>query len=75
MSSQYSNLIEKLERQNSYSLKDKMEVQLQLRDIGEKTHRMLSSNNKALKVIIMLQIINTSANHSDVLMPLISLIL
>lgn len=75
MSTQYSNLIEKLERQSSHSLKDKMEVQYQLRDIGEKTHSMLSNNNKALRIIIFLQILNTSANHSDVVLPFIKLLL
>ena len=49
MSQRYIDLIEKIEKQNSYSLKDKMEVQYQLRDISEKTHSMLGKNNKVLK--------------------------
>lgn len=75
MSNYYTNLVEKLEKQNSYNLKDKMEVQYQLRDISQKTHAMLGNNNKALKIIIMLQIVNTSANHLDTLLPFIKLIL
>ena len=75
MSQQYTDLIEKLEKQNSYSLKDKMEVQYQLRDISERTHAMLGKNHKVLKLIVMLQVIATSADNLDLVLPFLKVLL
>ena len=75
MSQRYIDLIEKIEKQNSYSLKDKMEVLYQLRDISEKTHSMLGKNNKVLKIIVMLQLISTCGDNLDVILPFIKILL
>jgi len=75
MSQQYIDLIQKIEKQNSYSFKDKMEVQYQLRDISEKTHAMLGKNNKVLKMIVMLQVISAFGDNLDVILPFIKILL
>ncbi len=75
MSNYYSNLVEKIERQNSYAIKDKMEVQYQLRDISKKTQGMLANNGKYLKVLISLQVTQLAANHADLIPTILKFIL
>lgn len=75
MSDYYTNLVEKIEKQNSYQLKDKMEVQYQLRDISQKTQGMLANNGRYLKILITLQVAQLSANHTDFLTAILKFIL
>lgn len=75
MSNYYSNLVEKIEKQNSYSQKDKMEIQYQIRDVSLVTQRQLKENGKALKVIIVFQMANIGANHTDMLAQLLKILL
>lgn len=75
MSQRYTDLIEKLERQNGYSMKDKLEVQYLLRDISQKTHGMLSRNNKVLKLVVALQLAQLSADNIHLIIPLLKVLL
>jgi hypothetical protein len=67
--------VEKIERQNSYAIKDKMEVQYQLRDISKKTQGMLANNGKYLKVLISLQVTQLAANNADLIPTILKFIL
>jgi len=75
MSDYYTNLVEKIEKQNSYQLKDKMEVQYQLRDISQKTQGMLANNGRYLKILITLQVAQLSATHTEFLSAILKFIL
>ena len=75
MNDYYSNLLEKIEKQNSYSQKDKMELQYQIRDVSLTTQRQLKENGKALKVIILLQLAILGSSHIDALSYLLKIIL
>lgn len=74
MSNYYSSLVEKIERQNTHAIKDKMEVQYQLRDISKKTQGMLHDNGRYLKALIALQVAQLTANHSELLSPILKFI-
>lgn len=67
MSDYYTKLIEKIEKQNTHSMKDRMEVQYQLRDISKKTQSMLADNGRYLKALIALQVAQIGSNHADTL--------
>ena len=56
MSNQYANLLEKIERQNSYSLKDKLEARYELSNAAAVITSGIKANHKYLKVIIALQL-------------------
>lgn len=75
MSDYYTNLVEKIEKQNSYQLKDKMEVQYQLRDISQKTQGMLANNGRYLKILITLQVAQLSATNTEFLSAILKFIL
>lgn len=74
MSDYYTKLVEKIEKQNSHQLKDKMEVQYQLRDISQKTQGMLENNGRYLKILIILQVAQLSANHSELFSAILKFI-
>lgn len=55
MSERYVHLIEKIDRQNSYSMKDKIEIEHLIRASNGATRTEVKKQGKLLKVIIVLQ--------------------
>ncbi len=75
MSNYYTSLIEKIEKQNSYSLKDKMEVQYQLREISQKLQTLLTRTSYFFRIIMVLQIMSIGVSNFETLLPLLRLFL
>lgn len=75
MSNYYTSLVEKIEKQNSYSLKDKMEVQYQLREISQKIQTQHTKASYFFRIIMILQIMSIGVSNMETLLPLLRLFL
>lgn len=75
MSNHYVALLEKIERQNAYSMKDKLEAKYQLTDAVKSLQSGIGSNQKYLKIIVALQLATLGASNSASLAALLKLIL
>ncbi len=75
MPNQYANLLEKIERQNSYSLKDKLEARYELNSAAAAITSGIKTSHKYLKIIIALQLANLGYQNSASLINLIKIIL
>jgi len=56
MSNYYSQLVEKIERQNLYAVKDKMEIDAKLKEIAERSQSQLTSNGRMLKALVLIEL-------------------
>lgn len=63
MSDHYTSLVEKIEKQNAYQLRDKLEAHYQLRDAAAGIAARQKKHEKLLKLIIALQIASTGYLH------------
>ena len=75
MPNQYANLLEKIERQNSYSLKDKLEARYELSNAAATITSGIKTNHKYLKVIIALQLADLGYQNSASLANLLRILM
>lgn len=75
MPNQYANLLEKIERQNSYSLKDKLEARYELSNAAAAITSGIKANHKYLKVIIALQLADLGYQNSASLAHLLRILM
>lgn len=66
MSHFYASLLEKIEKQNTEALRDKLETERLLDVISGKIHGQLSKMIKYLKVIVILQLASLGASYAPV---------
>lgn len=74
MSDHYTSLVEKIEKQNAYQLRDKLEAHYQLRDAASAIATRQKSHEKLLKLIIALQIASAGYQHGGSLASFIRII-
>lgn len=66
MSNYYSQLVEKLEKQNLYAMKDKMEIEAKLKEIAERSESRLLTNGKYLRALVLIELARLGSD-SDLL--------
>ena len=74
MSNYYTNLIEKIEKQNSSALEDKMEVQYQLRDLSRQTQDIVETNVKYFKILVAMELAQLGMTNLELLTPLLQVL-
>jgi len=75
MNNHYTALVEKIEKQNAYQLRDKLEAYYQLRDAASAIAEDQKRHEKLLKVVIALQIATAGYTHSDSLASILKVLL
>lgn len=74
MSDHYTSLVEKIEKQNAYQLKTKLEAHYQLRDATASISSDQLKHEKLLKLIIALQITDIGYSHGGSLASFIKIL-
>jgi hypothetical protein len=74
MSDHYTSLVEKIEKQNAYQLRDKLEAHYQLRDAAAQLSSDQHKHEKLLKLIIALQIADVGYSHGGSLASFIKIL-